>query len=179
MNGPTVATSAGDGSSATEKIHDLAGQAQEQAQQAVGQAKGVVQQQLETRSTQLGEQVMSSAQDIRSLGQSLREQGREAPAKVIDQAAERVEGLAGYLTGANADRLLSDLEDLARRQPAVVVGACFALGFAASRFVKASSSRRHQTRTVGAAEIGSGNFGSEYGSTPYGATAYGGGRGGR
>ncbi|MDQ3630849.1 MAG: hypothetical protein M3417_06170, partial [Actinomycetota bacterium] len=92
---------------------------------------------------QAGERVSAQASDVRSVADALRDQGQEKPAKLAEQAADRAEKLGGYLQDADADRLLSDLEDLARRQPMAVLFGGLALGFAASRFVKASSQERY------------------------------------
>ena len=53
--------------------------------------------------------------------------------------------MGDYLKGASGDRILRDVEDFARRQPMLVAAAGLALGFAASRFLKASSSRRYES----------------------------------
>lgn len=131
---------------AQEKAQEVAGQAQEKAQQAMGQAGGRARELVDQRSTQAGEKVAEQAGDLRSVGEQLRSQGKEAPAKIADQAAQRAERLGSYLTESDADRILSDLEDLGRRQPWAVAAAGLALGFAASRFLKASSTERYQTR---------------------------------
>jgi len=86
------------------------------------------------------------ASDVRSVGQQLREQGKDQPAKLADQAADRAERLGNYLTGSDADRILGDVEDFGRRQPWAIIAGGVALGFAASRFLKASSSRRYESR---------------------------------
>jgi hypothetical protein len=52
--------------------------------------------------------------------------------------------MGSYLTESDADRLLNDIEDFGRRQPMAVVGIGIAVGFAASRFLKASSRKRYQ-----------------------------------
>src|SRR3954453_15835584 len=94
---------------------DAAGQAQEKAQQAAGQAKDRVREQLAQRSTQAGEQVNSTASDMRSVADQLRQQGKDQPVKLAEQAADRAERLGGYLKGADADTILGDLEDFGRR----------------------------------------------------------------
>jgi hypothetical protein len=121
--------------------------AQEKAQEAKQQASGKVREQVDQRSTQAGEQVTSTASDLRSVGEELRKQGKDTPAKLADQAAERTEKLGSYLTESNADRILSDVEDFARKQPWAVVAGGLVLGFAASRFLKASSSERYSSRS--------------------------------
>lgn len=129
---------------AKEKAQEAAGKAQE----AAGQAKGRVREQVDQRSTEAGEKVSSTAGDLRSVSQQLREQGQEAPAKLAEQAADRTERLGSYLTESDADRILGDVEDFARKQPWAVVAGGIALGFAASRLLKASSSERYQQRST-------------------------------
>ncbi|MEA2403642.1 MAG: hypothetical protein QOE08_289 [Thermoleophilaceae bacterium] len=129
---------------AKDKAQEVAGQAQEKAQQAAGQAKDRVREQVDQRSTQAGEQVTGTAGDRRAVADTLREQGKDQPAKLAQQAADRTERLGSYLTESSSDRILSDVEDFARKQPWAVVAGGIALGFAASRFLKASSSERYQ-----------------------------------
>lgn len=131
-----------------EKAQEIAGQAQEKAGEAAQQAKGQVRTQVDERSTQAGQQVTSTASDIRSVADSLRQQGQDKPAQLAEQAAQRAEKLGSYLTESDADRIMHDVEDFARRQPwAVVAGGLF-LGFAASRLLKASSTDRYQQRAT-------------------------------
>ena len=61
-----------------------------------------------------------------------------------DAVAEKIEQLSTYLTNANADTMLSDLENVARRRPWLVAGAATVLGFALSRFLKASGRTRYE-----------------------------------
>src|SRR4051812_27285639 len=132
----------------TPEIGDQVDQAKEKAQEAAGQAKGRVREQVDQRSTEAGKQVSSTAGDLRSVGEELRKQGKDTPAKLAEQAADRTERLGGYLSESDADRILGDVEDFARKQPWAVVAGGLALGFAASRFLKASSSQRYQQRST-------------------------------
>ena len=142
----------GSGQSAKEQtkeaVKDTAQQVQEQvgqkAQEVRSEAGTRVRDELATRSAQAGEHVTATADAIRRVGQQLREEGREAPAKYADQVAERAERLGGYLTQANADRLLQDVERFARRQPWLTALGGAAVGFLSSRFLKASSAGRYQ-----------------------------------
>jgi hypothetical protein len=120
--------------------------AQETAQQAAGQAKNRVSDQVDQRSTQAGERVSTAASDARSVAEELRNQGKEQPAKLAEQAAQRAERLGDYLQRSDGDAILGDIEDFGRRQPWAVIAGGIALGFAASRFLKASSSRRYESR---------------------------------
>jgi hypothetical protein len=134
-NGPTTPG----GASATD-------QAKQKAQEATGQAKSALRSQVDRRSTEAGEKVGGYASDVRSVGEQLRRQGKDQPARLADQAADRAERLGGYLKDNDADRILGDIEDFGRRQPWVVIAGGVALGLVASRFLKASSSRRYEQR---------------------------------
>jgi hypothetical protein len=115
-------------------------------QQATTQARGQVRDQIDQRSTDAGQRISSQAGDLRAVSEQLRGQGKEGPAKVADQAAERIERIGGWLTESDADTILADVEDFARRNPWAVVAGGIAVGFAASRFLKASSSDRYHSR---------------------------------
>jgi hypothetical protein len=132
-----------------EKAQQAAGQVQEKAQQAAGQAKSKLREQLDQRSSQAAEQINEQAGDLRVVGNSLREQGKDGPAKAADRVAEYAEKAGGYLRDKDSDALLSDAEDFARRQPWAVGAGALALGFAASRFLKASSRKRYSSRSAG------------------------------
>jgi hypothetical protein len=119
-------------------------QAQEKAQEAAGQARNRVRDEVETRSTQAGEQAHSVAHDVRSVGEHLRSQGKEKPAEVADKAAARVADLGDYLKRSDGDAILSDVQRFGRERPWAVMAGGLVLGVAASRFLKASSSRRYE-----------------------------------
>jgi hypothetical protein len=118
--------------------------AQQQAQQAKSQARTKAREQLDQRTTEAGERVGTTAQDVRSVAEELRNQGKDKPAEYADQAADRVERLGSYLKDADGDRMLRDVEDFAREKPWAVAAAGLALGFAASRLLKASSTERYR-----------------------------------
>ena len=129
---------------AREKVQDVAGQAREQASQAAGQAKGVLRSQVDQRSTQAGQQIKQQADDIRTVGEQLRSQGKEGPAKVADQAAQRIERLGSYLHQADTDTIIDDVERFARSNPWVVIAGGITTGFLAARALKASSVERYR-----------------------------------
>src|SRR3954463_6459069 len=134
---------------ATERAQEGAGQAKGKAQGGGGPAKGRGREQVDQRSTEAGKQVATTAGDLRSVSEELRKQGKDTPARLAEQAADRTERVSSYLTESNADRILGDVEDFARKQPWAVVAGGLALGFAASRLLKASSSQRYQQRSTG------------------------------
>jgi hypothetical protein len=119
-------------------------QAKDKARQAAGQARTKAREQVDQRSTQAGERVGSAAEDVRSVADELRRQGKDTPAKYAEQAAERAERLGDYLKDSDGERILRDVEDFARRKPWAVAAGGLALGFAASRALKASSTERYR-----------------------------------
>lgn len=127
-----------------DKAQEAAQKAQQQAQQVAGQARDRIRGQFDQRSTHAGEQIAAQAGDIRTVAQQLREQGKDTPAQLADRAAQQTEQVASYLRDADADRMIGDAEAFARRRPWAVVAGGIALGFAMSRFLKASSSQRYQ-----------------------------------
>lgn len=131
---------------AQEKAQEVAGQAQQQAQEVAAQAKTRLREQLDERSSQAAGQINQQAADLRQVGSSLREQGKGGPAGAADRLAGYAEKVGGYLDDRDSDQLLADLEDFGRRQPWAVAAGGLALGFVASRFLKASSSRRYASR---------------------------------
>jgi hypothetical protein len=139
---------AGDGGT-TEQVKDQVREkaqvAQDKARGVAGQARGRLSEQVDQRSTQVGERIAGTAGDVRSIAVELRSQGKDAPANLADQVAGQADRVGDYLKGASGDRILRDVEDFARRQPMLVAAAGLAMGFAASRFLKASSSRRYES----------------------------------
>ncbi|HEY0382857.1 MAG TPA: hypothetical protein VGC72_11735 [Candidatus Elarobacter sp.] len=152
----------------------------ETAQNAVNQGKSFLGKQVDERSTVIGQQIGSLAQDLRNVGDQLRESGTVgAAAGYVDQGAELVDKLATYLQDADSDTLIGDLENYARRQPWAIAGAALVLGFAASRFLKTSSARRYRDAgdgsTGGGGSYGGGSYGSSYGAgsgSAYGGVPY-------
>jgi len=128
---------------AQEKAQAAAGQAQDKAQQAAGQARNRVRDEVDTRSTQAGRQAETVANDVRSVGEHLRAEGKDKPAELADKAATRVADLGDYLKRSDGDAILRDAERFGRDKPWAVMAGGAVLGIAASRFLKASSSRRY------------------------------------
>lgn len=130
-----------------EKGEELVSSAQEQlstkAHELGQDVSSQVREQLDQRSTQAGEQVQAMGHALQSGMEQLRTEGKDVPAKVMAQVAERAEDLGAYLQSAQADRMLTDLERFARRRPWVTAGVGVLAGFVASRFVKASADRRY------------------------------------
>ena len=144
-----MSDSSGTTGQAQEKAKEVTGQAQEKMQGAAHEARGRVRDQVDQRSTEAGEQVRSAAQDVRSVANQMREQGRDAPARYAEQAADRVESAGDWLRDSDGDTILRDVEQFGRNNPWAVVAGGLAIGFAASRLLKASSTERYRSSASG------------------------------
>ena len=148
----------------TDQVQEIMGQAQERVQdvgasarEQAGQAQDRLREQAETRTRQLGEQVGARAEDLRAVSDALRQQGKHAPADLADRLAGYAERAGGYLTERDAEAMLADAESYGRQHPGTVALGALAVGFAASRFLKASSSRRYSELRRGSVGSATGN----------------------
>lgn len=126
----------------------LAAHAQEKVQQKAHQASNAsaryVREQAETRGKQVADELQSVSAALRRSSHALHADGNEKAARGIELVTERIEGLGGYLGGTGGDKMLRDLEAFGRRKPWGMIGLGLGVGLAASRFLKASSSRRFE-----------------------------------
>jgi hypothetical protein len=123
---------------AKEKAREVAGQAKEHAQAAAGQAKDKATAQVDERTTQVGQQVGAHAESLDGVARELRRQGKEGPAKVAEQAGQRVKDVGEYLQQTDGESLVQTAQDVAREHPAAAAAVAAAAGFAAGRVIKAS-----------------------------------------
>jgi hypothetical protein len=133
------------GTSAREQIRDV-------KDQVVGQAKSTLQQARDRASTSLGEsksqfadQVGTIAQALRRTTEHLRGEDQQRIAGLTDTVARQVDQVANYLRTRDGQAMRADLENLARRQPAIVLGGALVLGLIGARFLKSSQRERRRT----------------------------------
>ena len=116
------------------------------AQNAMRQGKSFLQKQVDDRTNLIGAQIGSVAQELRTVGDRLRESGSVGMgAAYVDQAADVIERLGRYVRDSDSERLMGDLETIARRNPWGVAAGALIIGFAAARFLKTSSARRYES----------------------------------
>jgi hypothetical protein len=126
-----------------ERVGEGAQQIQERASEVKSQTRERLREQIDSRSTQTGEQMTGTATALRQTAERLRSQQQEPQAKALEQLAERADQFGRYLTETDGERLLRDAERIARQRPWLIAGGGALLGFLAARFTKASSSRRY------------------------------------
>lgn len=110
-----------------------------------GQARGLIMDQIDRRSTDLGNMVNEHVTNLRQMSRNLRDQGQQGTATLVETAADRLEGASTYLTNTSGDRIVHDVESLARKQPLVTATIGLAAGLIAARVLKSSATQRYQT----------------------------------
>jgi hypothetical protein len=80
----------------------------------------------------------SVTQAVRSSSQRLRDEKHETIASYVDQAADQIDTWSRRIKDKDLDELVTDVQRLARRQPAVFISSAFALGLIGARFLKSS-----------------------------------------
>src|SRR4051812_19358235 len=79
---PSAGASSGESTEQLQhKAHEAASVAQEKAQQVGGELQARAREELGRRTSQASEQLGERAQDLRAVGNTLREQGKDGPAK--------------------------------------------------------------------------------------------------
>jgi hypothetical protein len=150
------------GGSAREQIREV-------KDQVVGQARSSLQQARDRASSSLGEskgqfadQFGTVADALRRTTEHLRSEDQQRIAGLTETVARQIEQVANYLRTKDAVAMRNDLENLARRQPALMLGGALVLGLLGARFLK-SSQRSSQFRggsQYGREERGNGGFNS-------------------
>jgi hypothetical protein len=95
--------------------------------------------QLSTQKDRATDGLGSLATAVRQTTQPLRDNQQDAIAQYVEKAADQIERLSTRLREKDVSELVDDAQRFARRQPAIFIGAAFALGVLAARFAKSSS----------------------------------------
>lgn len=155
--------------SRAENIGQSGGSAREQIRevkdQVVGQARNTLEQARDRARTSLGEsknqfadQFGTIAGALRRTTEHLRSEDQQRIAGITETVARQVEQVADYLRSKDAVAMRHDLENLARRQPALMLGGALVLGLIGARFLK--SSRRERRLGQGSQDYSRQRFGN-------------------
>jgi hypothetical protein len=96
------------------------------------------------------------AQAVRNSTERLRTDRHEMVAGYVDRAADHLERFSTALRDKDVDEILRDAQNLARRQPALVIGGSFLVGMIAARFLKSSQPSGRDWADDTATEYGTG-----------------------
>lgn len=118
---------------------EIIGQAQDQAMKLVDTARQQATSQIGAQQQRVAGTLNTVATALHDASREMRKQDETAIAEYVDTAASQVEHFATMLREQDLEQLMNTTAQFARRQPALFLGAAFALGFAATRFIKSSA----------------------------------------
>jgi hypothetical protein len=123
------------------QLRQVKDQVVDQARSSFRQARDRAASSLTDSRVQAADQLGGMATAFRRTSEHLRAEDQRRAADFTEALAERVERASSYLRDRNLGAIRQDLETLARREPALMLGVGFALGLLGARFFK--SSERH------------------------------------
>ena len=150
MTGRSDGAGAGNASNLQSSASTGDGQGQGIKQSAVRGAQNLIDRAQSQVRTRADEQRRAAAQTLTSVAHHLQESSTELRSgqygiagEYIGRAAEQLDRAARYVENTEVDQIVGGVERFARRQPAVFLGAAFALGILGARFLKSSGSRAY------------------------------------
>lgn len=123
-----------------EKVSETALVAKEQAKRAAAQVTEQAKSTVDTRMTDVASELGSVASAVRQTSYDISSENQTV-ARYGERIAEQLEGISSYLNEKGVEDVLTDLQDFARRKPAVFLGGAFMLGMVVGRFVRSSGDR--------------------------------------
>src|SRR5918997_4486261 len=127
---------------------EIIGQAQDQAMKLVDTARQQATSQIGMQQQRLAGTLNTVATALHDASREMRKQDEGPIADYVDTAASQVEHFANMLREQDLEQLMTTTAQFARRQPALFLGAAFAVGFAATRFLRSSPQSGGQMRSA-------------------------------
>lgn len=124
-----------------QKAKEAADQVRQKTTEAIRNAEEQGRAMAEEQKQQVADQVGSIGHALHTSAQHLHEENQRIVAHYLDQAAARFDRVSQNLRDNSVGRLISQVEDFARRQPGVFLGGAVVTGFLLARFLKSSASR--------------------------------------
>jgi hypothetical protein len=126
------------GGSAREQIREVKDQVVGQAKNTLQQARDRASSSLVESKAQIAGQVGGLADALRRTTEHLRSEDQPRIAGLTETVARQLDQVAAYLWNKDSRAMRADLENLARRQPAIMLGGALVLGLIGARFLKSS-----------------------------------------
>jgi hypothetical protein len=126
---------------AKDKAGEAAGAAMEQAKRAAAQVGEQAKSTVDTRRTEVAHELGNVAEVVRQTAQDVGMGNSDTVARYGERIADQIEGVSTYLDEHGVEDILTDIQDFARRQPALFLGGAFMLGIVVGRFLRSSGSR--------------------------------------
>jgi hypothetical protein len=135
---------------------DLRQQAKQTTNEVVNQVQQQASSQINRQKDSAASELSSVVNAVRRFGESLNNEGHGPIARYAaqygDKAADSLDRVARYLREQDPKQLLNDVQDFGRRQPALLLGGAFLLGFAGARIIKSSMNAAGSSMNTGGAQ---------------------------
>jgi hypothetical protein len=130
---------------------DLLQEAKQTTNEVVSQVQQQANSQLNRQKETTASELSTVVNAVRRFGETLNNEGNGPIARFAaqygDKAANSLDRAARYLREQDPKQLLNDVQDFGRRQPALLIGGAFLLGFAGARIIKTSMNGASTTYT--------------------------------
>lgn len=146
-----------------DKAGETASMAKEQAKRAATQVTEQAKTTVESRMSDVAQELGNVADVVR---QTTHDGGLGTSDTVVrygERIADQIEGVSSYLDEHGVEEILTDIQDFARRQPAVFLGGAFMLGIVVGRFLRSSGGRAFDPRGYDQYPAGYSTGGGQYG----------------
>jgi len=121
---------------------DLLQQAKQTTNEVVSQVQQQASSQVNRQKETAASELSTVVNAVRRFGETLNNEGQGPIARFAaqygDKAANSLDRVAQYLREQDPKQLLNDVQNFGRRQPALLIGGAFLLGFAGARIIKSS-----------------------------------------
>jgi hypothetical protein len=112
--------------------------------QVVNTVKQRASAQLDTQKGRATDGLDAVTQAVRQTTEQLRAQQHDTLAQYIDTVADQLERVSTGVREKSVEELMRDVQQFARRQPALFIGGSFAVGLLAARFLQSSQRNGEQ-----------------------------------
>jgi hypothetical protein len=134
-NDTTASTSEGGQTSLANRSHEVADEVRQATLERVESARASAQ----SAKDNAAERVRKFGATVRKVGEHLRVEDQRFIADKANDASQRLDNFASYLSSAELGTMLRDTGSLARGNPGWFFGGAFVVGLAAGRFLKGSA----------------------------------------
>jgi hypothetical protein len=139
------------GALGTTESRGLKDQAVRGAQQLMDRAQSQVRTRVDEGKSTAARTLSNLASTLQQSSSQLLDKQEGLAGEYISRAADQLDRASRYVESAELDEIVDGVERFARRQPAVFIGAAFAVGILGARFLKSSRKQTSQVTRYGSA----------------------------
>lgn len=131
-----------------EPVQELAQQGKEKIAIVTGQWRDEMESNIGQRKSSVADSLGTVAETLGEASQKLAASGNHSLGSYLSHGQQMIERFSGYLKEREVPHIARDVRCYAHRNPTLVVGGLFALGFVAGRFLRSSAPDAGQTKAL-------------------------------